>query len=1098
MPIYCVYCGRAVTNLLKVKVGSATAHLKCVPQDNPKPTSIEFFKRFFKNRFSEIVDDFRTFKEEVSKRAVGKRLKDIYPEFSPAMIGLFVEYLYENPEVLENIELPQFRPGVRVVFCTAGKLREGTIMMGPDSNNYFRVKTDDGKVFRVHKDNLQVPSESNPDEPSESNPDDAKSLMKGELEASEEYLEVADAIRRQFPIESKLFEQMAKDELKHYKIIKHLAEKGVVSNPMSELIKSEEEFNICLKKMNPYDRERMMDNITADIVGKIPIYGNVAHLRKTLGIAKGPGKPKIAFIYASKDRNIVKPMINTVFFFANKFDAKENKMEDISKIWDKYGGIYVDEMLKSAYPEKVMVTPSTELKFKHREMKWEELPTDIQSDFILWAGYKGYRTQINGAINMENPSGQEIPRRLRYYTTKRGRYIWADIEPVKNFDRDSFRVKKIMKGRKVVTRLIVGCPKGKFRAGRCKVGTRVQAELLEDTPENRLKARIRMTPQFISLYKKYSKRYSPAYAMRKAWTEFKEKYTVEPLVENARVRYYLKPLSRQELARLKRFDNLWYKLTGMRENQFGSVIPLAKQLAGVAAEEWAKIPKEEKDKYMAMATKLLPQLKKNPEFVKNQVLEIVKAARGIEKQTGLPITIIGQTEAAIKAGKALAQKQPPSKGRERALKMYETMEKGMEKVSRILNPTTIKFETPRYATHGYPVTEQEVRDVLKLFRPEHWIPDIIFTSPGRYQRGTLGQYVRSKKVIKIFSVPMKKLRGGTFYQYGKNDWLTADDMKKVLLYSILPHEIGHAQAFRWFPLADQRKHELFACTFEKSFRKTYGLHTPRQPYSTVSVFGYPMPAEGRRAKGHAWPRGGVKSNGITPEEELRIGTATLAGFMDADAWNYLTKNERKELMKRAGVNIIDRMVYAGKSWEDIPITSGIHSKIQYYIRSGRLRSNGIELREWLWNGMEAMRRLQVLRTIPYSSRYSDAQLRALANKSWKALPSDIRNSLRFPTPPMPLANPLSKKDKIATMTVKCGGYVVLDPRWKDWSGATDPFEALIEYVDLCESKKRQPLPVRAGSETVRKVTSDPYLYRLLTRRWRQWLRGRIFTPKSVK
>lgn len=52
------------------------------------------------------------------------------------------------------------------------------------------------------------------------------------------------------------------------------------------------------------------------------------------------------------------------------------------------------------------------------------------------------------------------------------------VESPRYFDKRSFRTKDV--GRRGFTKIVVGCPKGKYdsKKGKCKVGTKTQAILL--------------------------------------------------------------------------------------------------------------------------------------------------------------------------------------------------------------------------------------------------------------------------------------------------------------------------------------------------------------------------------------------------------------------------------------------------------------------------------------------------------------------------------------------------------------------------------------------------------------------------------------------
>jgi hypothetical protein len=56
---------------------------------------------------------------------------------------------------------------------------------------------------------------------------------------------------------------------------------------------------------------------------------------------------------------------------------------------------------------------------------------------------------------------------------KRSRYCRMRLAEPSEFDVKSFRIKKIKKG----VKLVVGCPKGKFKSGVCVVGTTAQSML---------------------------------------------------------------------------------------------------------------------------------------------------------------------------------------------------------------------------------------------------------------------------------------------------------------------------------------------------------------------------------------------------------------------------------------------------------------------------------------------------------------------------------------------------------------------------------------------------------------------------------------------
>lgn len=64
---------------------------------------------------------------------------------------------------------------------------------------------------------------------------------------------------------------------------------------------------------------------------------------------------------------------------------------------------------------------------------------------------------------------------MKFRKTKR--YLRKRVKPVTAFDPKSFRVKDV--GRKGHTKLIVGCPKGKYKQGRCTIGMQTQAVIGE-------------------------------------------------------------------------------------------------------------------------------------------------------------------------------------------------------------------------------------------------------------------------------------------------------------------------------------------------------------------------------------------------------------------------------------------------------------------------------------------------------------------------------------------------------------------------------------------------------------------------------------------
>jgi hypothetical protein len=56
---------------------------------------------------------------------------------------------------------------------------------------------------------------------------------------------------------------------------------------------------------------------------------------------------------------------------------------------------------------------------------------------------------------------------------KRAKYCRMRLADPKGFDPKSFRTKQLKKG----VKLVVGCPKGKFKHGVCVVGTKAQSML---------------------------------------------------------------------------------------------------------------------------------------------------------------------------------------------------------------------------------------------------------------------------------------------------------------------------------------------------------------------------------------------------------------------------------------------------------------------------------------------------------------------------------------------------------------------------------------------------------------------------------------------
>ncbi len=63
---------------------------------------------------------------------------------------------------------------------------------------------------------------------------------------------------------------------------------------------------------------------------------------------------------------------------------------------------------------------------------------------------------------------------MKTHYTKR--YKRIRVKSPSYFDKKSLRIKDV--GRKGFTKIIVGCKKGKFKKGRCSIGTKTQAVLL--------------------------------------------------------------------------------------------------------------------------------------------------------------------------------------------------------------------------------------------------------------------------------------------------------------------------------------------------------------------------------------------------------------------------------------------------------------------------------------------------------------------------------------------------------------------------------------------------------------------------------------------
>jgi ribosomal protein L37AE/L43A len=171
-----------------------------------------------------------------------------------------------------------------------------------------------------------------------------------------------------------------------------------IDNPLKKtrLMSSPDAVTIDLWKIPEPKREELLDNVTADAILKnIPVYGDVALMRRCLSIVKGTGVPKSVFIYPSKGRYIIEPSPNSVFFFVNPIPVSNGAWEDLEEVWVKHRTEYVDYMLKRSYPHAAMVTYKTEVKQIHAEASWKDLPIDIQDDFVIWAGYKGYRVKSN-------------------------------------------------------------------------------------------------------------------------------------------------------------------------------------------------------------------------------------------------------------------------------------------------------------------------------------------------------------------------------------------------------------------------------------------------------------------------------------------------------------------------------------------------------------------------------------------------------------------------------------------------------------------------------------------------------------------------------
>ncbi len=65
-------------------------------------------------------------------------------------------------------------------------------------------------------------------------------------------------------------------------------------------------------------------------------------------------------------------------------------------------------------------------------------------------------------------------KKPKLHLTKK--YARIRIKNPKYFDKKSLRTKDI--GRKGFSKLIIGCKRGKFKKGRCTIGTQTQAVLL--------------------------------------------------------------------------------------------------------------------------------------------------------------------------------------------------------------------------------------------------------------------------------------------------------------------------------------------------------------------------------------------------------------------------------------------------------------------------------------------------------------------------------------------------------------------------------------------------------------------------------------------
>lgn len=197
-------------------------------------------------------------------------------------------------------------------------------------------------------------------------------------------------------------------------------------------INSIKPVEIDLWDVSDKEREEVLDNVTAGVVKTIPVYGDVALMRRCISIVKGPGEPKSAFIYPSKGRYIVTPSPNSVFFFVEPITFRSNPFEKLENVWIEHRTEYIERMQKKAYPDKPKVE-SEEIKPEYSNTPWDKLPEIIKTDFIIWSEYAGYRKMANPEYSCEKcgtllPIDSILAGLLLCPSCRVGRYVKSDLK----------------------------------------------------------------------------------------------------------------------------------------------------------------------------------------------------------------------------------------------------------------------------------------------------------------------------------------------------------------------------------------------------------------------------------------------------------------------------------------------------------------------------------------------------------------------------------------------------------------------------------------------------------------------------------------------